>query len=569
MTADAGVDLERRPRLGAAGALGAFAFFAALSVFHTWPLASAPTTLSRNDNGDTALNTWAICWIADHVLTDPLRVFEGNIFHPERHTVAFSEPVVVPGLLSVPVRLAGASPVLTYNISLMVGYGLSGLAMFWLMWRWTGRYLASLIAGTLFAFNAYTLVRMPQLQAIHTQGLPLVLLGFDGVLRGGATRSALMLAAGGVIVALTSGYSMVFGLVMLGVSALVRPGDWLGPRFKEVVKAGALAAGVSLVVLTPLIWVYAEVRREHGVVQDLDLIRSLSGNWSSFVATAGRLHYETWSREVFERWPPREALFPGLVALSLVIVYLASPEWRRDGRARMLLAIAIAGIILHFGPYTPVYSLVYNLVPFGSSVRVASRFGYLLLIGVAGLAGLAMAAAQARATSRRWLAVPLLVLVLVNVEASRVPVGYIQEPEVSRVYRTLASLPEGLVAEMPFWIVQTDVHRNALHMVMATLHRKPLLNGYSGFVPYSYRRNSGGLWFFPFRESAFETLRELGVRYVVMHLPEFEATADSAIEILANRPDFRLVDADEHVRLYERLDAAQALGQEREGRTAW
>jgi hypothetical protein len=543
------------PRLGLVRALAAVAFFAALSVFHTWPLASAPTTLSRNDNGDTALNTWAICWIADHIVSDPLRVFDGNIFHPERRTIAFSEPVFVPGVLSVPVRLAGASPVLTYNISLMTGYALSGLAMFWLIWRWTGQYLASLIAGTLFAFNAHTLVRMAHLQAVHAEGLPLLLLGFDGVLRGGSIRSALTLAAGGAIVGLTSGYSMVFGLVMLAVSAAVRHREWIGPRFWRVAVACGWAAGAALIVLAPLIWVYAEVRREHGVVRDFDLIRAFSGNLSSFAATGGRLHYETWSRLVFERWIPRETLFPGLVASALVVVYLLSPEWRRDGRARMFLAIAIAGVVLSFGVHTPVYSLVYYLVPFGSSLRVASRFGYLLLVGVAGLAGLAMAATQARSTSRRWMAVPLLVLLLVNVEASRVPVGYIEDPPVSQVYRTLASLPEGIVVEMPFWIVQTDVHRNAPHMLMATLHRKPLLNGYSGFVPTSYRRNADTLWFFPFREAAFETLNELGVRYVVMHLAEFGSTAGPAIEVLASRPDFRLVDADPNVRLYERIAA--------------
>jgi hypothetical protein len=33
----------------------AFVLFAALAVAHTWPLATHPGTLSRNDNGDTVL----------------------------------------------------------------------------------------------------------------------------------------------------------------------------------------------------------------------------------------------------------------------------------------------------------------------------------------------------------------------------------------------------------------------------------------------------------------------------------------------------------------------------------
>jgi hypothetical protein len=34
--------------------------FVALAVAHTWPLASAPAHWSRVDNGDAALNIWAV-----------------------------------------------------------------------------------------------------------------------------------------------------------------------------------------------------------------------------------------------------------------------------------------------------------------------------------------------------------------------------------------------------------------------------------------------------------------------------------------------------------------------------
>jgi hypothetical protein len=153
-----------------ARALAALLLCAALAVLHTWPLASAPGTLSRNDNKDTVLNTWALAWVAHAVVTAPSQVLAGNIFHPERNTVAFSDPVIVPGLLSVPVRALGASPELTYNLSLLLGYLLSAWAMQWLAWRWTGHFGASLVAGSLFAFNAHSLVSMGHIQAIHAYG---------------------------------------------------------------------------------------------------------------------------------------------------------------------------------------------------------------------------------------------------------------------------------------------------------------------------------------------------------------------------------------------------------------
>ena len=56
--------------------------FALLAIVHTWPLATEPGTLSRNDNGDAQLNEWIVAWIAHQLPRDPLRLFQGNIFYP-------------------------------------------------------------------------------------------------------------------------------------------------------------------------------------------------------------------------------------------------------------------------------------------------------------------------------------------------------------------------------------------------------------------------------------------------------------------------------------------------------
>ena len=61
-----------------------------LAVAHTWPLATAPGRLSRNDNGDTVLNEWTLAWVAHQAWRDPLHLFYANIFYPERLTLAFS-----------------------------------------------------------------------------------------------------------------------------------------------------------------------------------------------------------------------------------------------------------------------------------------------------------------------------------------------------------------------------------------------------------------------------------------------------------------------------------------------
>ena len=89
----------RNRRLAAAGIL---VLCLALAVLHTWPLATAPHRLSRNDNADTMLNEWIIAWVAHQAPRDPVRLFDANIFYPEPRTLAFSEHLVVPAAMAAP-----------------------------------------------------------------------------------------------------------------------------------------------------------------------------------------------------------------------------------------------------------------------------------------------------------------------------------------------------------------------------------------------------------------------------------------------------------------------------------
>ena len=542
---------RQHPAAAASLAFGALLLFAALAAVHTWPLVSAPATLSRNDNADTVLNTWAITWIARALVTDPSTVLHGNIFHPERFTIAFSEPVVVPGALSVPVHAAGASPVLTYNISLLLGYALSGWAMQWLMWRWTSSFPASLVAGSLFAFNAHSLVSMGHIQAIHAYGLPMLLAGLDGLCRPDRRIGhGLLAGAATAVLALTSGYLAIFGVVCGIVVLLVRGRDLLLPPRRTLVGAGLAGAVLAGVLLFPVLRAYAEVRQTHGFERSLDLVAQMSANGPAYLATPARVH-AGWAREVYATMEPRDSLFPGIAATILALAgVLVWPRRWMDPRVRVAAGITLAGLVLSFGPATPVYEPFYSTVPFASGVRAASRFGVLWLTGLAMLAAFGVAG-LGRSRLRLAGALAVVALVAVNAEAFRGPVPYVPARALSPVYDTLARLPDGVVAEMPFWWLPADVPRNAGAMLGSTRHWKPLLNGYSGFTPASYRRRADTLWYFPFRAASFDELDRAGARWVVLHLEEYGSQRREALDLIAASGRLRLVERHGDTLLYE------------------
>jgi hypothetical protein len=273
--------------------------FVGLAIVHTWPLASGLTELSRHDNSDAMLNEWALNWVAHQIVRDPLHLFDANIFHPERHTLAYSEAMLVQGVMGAPLFWIGAPPLLVYNVLVIAGFALTGFATALVAARWTGDWSAGILAGGVAAFNAHTLTRLPHLQALHVEFLPLALAALDVVLRDGRVKSALALAGWFVLQSLASFYLMVFSAFALAAAALVRPREWLGSRFRQVAPVLGVAAAVSLVALSPYLLPYWQVSRDQHAVRPLADVELYAASWSDYLASPSRLHFELWSRRFF------------------------------------------------------------------------------------------------------------------------------------------------------------------------------------------------------------------------------------------------------------------------------
>ena len=193
-----------------------------LAVAHSWPLATDPARLSLNYNGDVMLNEWILAWVQHQLPRDPLHLFSGNIFYPAPDSLAFSEPLIVPALMGAPIRILGGSPVLVHNLLLLAGLALTMLGCYALVHAWTGDHLASLLAGSAWAFNTQSLTRLPHLQAHHAYAVPLALLAADRMIETGRKRHALLLAFWMTVMAYTSGYLVVFTTIALAVMVIIR-----------------------------------------------------------------------------------------------------------------------------------------------------------------------------------------------------------------------------------------------------------------------------------------------------------------------------------------------------------
>jgi hypothetical protein len=321
----------------------------------------------------------------------------------------------------------------------------------------------------------------------------------------------------------------------------------------------ALAAFVAGGLTVPFFAPYFYVQQEQGFTRTLDDARMYSANAGAWLASAAWAH--RW-------WLPwlgsfSEVLFPGLLATSLGLAGL----WMGLHAAAVRAAIAVPrdvvlfyGAIIaitlwaSFGPDAGLYTVFFQTVPLFSFLRAPSRMGIMATLGLVVLSGIALATWLESRPRRTVLAAALAVLAAA--ELMTAPLVALREAEpLPAVYRTLATLPGGPVAEFPYFYRRTDFPRHAYYMLNSTSHWLPLVNGYSDHIPADFREQVVPLSSFPTRES-FQILGRVGARYVIFHLDLYDRRSrDRVIERLQTYSRYLrpLVQQDE-VWLYEIVD---------------
>jgi hypothetical protein len=501
--------------------------FLFLAVVHTWPLASAPHRLSLNHNADAQLNAWIVSWVAHTLPTAPLKLWQGNIFQPGERALSFSEPLVVPAIAGAPVFWLTGSAVLTFNLLLIAGLAFTGWTTSVVVSRWTQSAGAGLLAGMLVTFNVHLLTRLPHLQAAHAWGLLLVW-GAAWALLDGKGRWW-WLAGAVALVAVTSLHWLVFAVMGVGLMVITR---W--PMTRATVTVVASGAAGTVVAL-PVLWPYLM----SGMRRPLAQVADFSATPAGYLASLSWLH-RGWSAPFFT--VETNLWFPGFTALVLAVIGVAV-GWRSSRLARWAISLVVVGFVLSLGTATPVYQWVYALFPPMQGIRAATRFGMLALVGIALLAAMAIAWLERRMRRRDAKVVLISALLLATFEAIHAPITTTPFTGTPAVYSLLRDEPGPvLLAEMPFYPPDA-VFQNGEYVLNATAHWRPVMNGYSGLTPMTYRHFADTLWYFP-QPRAFFGLREAGATHVMVHLEKFGADAAEVTRVLDGLPDLRLMAAD-------------------------
>jgi hypothetical protein len=470
--------------------------FVTLTVLLTWPMAHLwDPQLPAHD--DAMFSVWRLAWVAHQLTTDPVRLFDANIFWPQQNTLAYSDAMLLLGVAGAPLIWLGVHPVVVHNLLLLAAFVSAGVGAAHLMRYFTPSVPAQLVAGIVFAFAPYRVAHLGHLELLWTAFLPLSLLGVYKVLERPTVWRGLGLGLAVGLQALCSVYYAVFLIVWLVPAALlalwhVRV-QWSSRHLVAPYAAPYARARVDLPPRAD-----AEVRRYSAT--PVDYLRVTDSN-RLYPALRGEA-------------PDERSLFVGTIALMLAA---AGVVLVRTRAAVALLVLTFVAADLSLGLNGISYPLLRDAIPPLGGLRAPARFGVLVLLAVAVLAGLGLARLLSRATMRQRQLVTAALVVGLTIEYWSGPIGT-RHPQTAPppVYAWLAGEPPSVVLELPvptpdgLWLYETS------HQYFSIYHWQRLVNGYSGHAPASYVRLLESLRGFPSDES-IARLRERQVDLVIFH----------------------------------------------------
>lgn len=333
-----------------------FLGFVFLTSLMTWPWVTRLRDAVA-DPGDPYMIAWSLWWNYHQTFTDPLNLFNANIFYPLTNTLAFSENEFGVALLFFPLFALGAKPLTVHSVATFLGFSFCGYGAFRLTRTLTGSSAAAVIAGIVFAFIPYRFHMLSHLHYLFSGWLPLQLEALILFARERTRKRALWLAVAFTMNALTCLTWSMLALVPSVLSTAFLIVRYQLQRDKKFWLRGGLAMGSALVVILPFILPYRYVSQQYGFSWTWETVVKNSPSAINWLVAENR--HLLWKGFGEQFGANGYRLFPGLIPIflglsALVFGQASATTDSQKGRARSawvalldcLVVISLVGLIL-------------------------------------------------------------------------------------------------------------------------------------------------------------------------------------------------------------------------------
>jgi energy-coupling factor transporter transmembrane protein EcfT len=513
---------------------------------------------------DSRLNSWILAWV-DHALWEsPRDLYHPNIHHPEPNGLTGSEHLlgVAAQLLPLEPFLDGA--IARHQVALALSAALLAVTTFGAVHWACGSLWAASLAAAFSLGMPWRVTELGHLQLMSVQFFPLVWAGITRCLLGDRSRRTAILLGVAIGLTLLSSFYLAYFLTFSCAVLCLVVGGIARPHWSALGRVVLIAApGGVLFLLSAIPYLARKAEEQLQAQYDPALsippsavLATLAPYWphgtDTALLNAPANYWTPWAvlvlaglatAHALRPSPPSERLLPrrtftlalaGIVGFALVMMLGGSVD--------------MAGIAIP----TP-SRLFYEIVPGYSLLRGPTRWGILVGTALPLLAGLGVAAIDERSGHRTSARAAVAVLSAATFAWFPLPTRAAWDnPRILDLrYAAVRELPPGPLLELPWSLDAGDIEYGSRSALASTRHWRPILNGYTGHRPRSYRFLLRIVQRLPDPRAIRQLRRLAGLRYILLDLPrirrgslpQWNAAVDSGI--------LRLVHASLHSRIYE------------------
>jgi hypothetical protein len=474
------------------------------------------------------------------------------MFYPYHNTLAYSDVFFTSTVIGLLPYVITKEPGVFFAVNLLFSLITLGFFTYLLLYMETRNYAASITAGFLVSFSTFTLSRLPVLQLISIQWIPLSLLFFLLYLKKQRFRDLILTAVFFLIQVYNSflpGYFLVFCYICIAGGYLFRRNiAWstiINRRFLSVWT-------ITFLLVLPLAIPYVQVSREFGYVRDIrDTIHFANRpQYTFYPGNETRLEqvliHTIYGQPNTTRYGYEGYLGLVLLLLTGFVVYYRFMRHKKGLPLPFLpfSLIAADSFVLSLGPAWqwgehvvripfPIplpYALFYYLVPGFQGFRNSARWEMLTVFGLAVVIGLTLAHVFSTISFRKQMACAGIICFAVLAEFS-FPLQYAVMPKRSSfppVYSYVNTLPQStVIIELPLynWNMQPFASAEFMRLYYGTSHFRRSVNGFSGFFPPPWEEQARELLYFFPEHGTLKKLKQQGVSVFILHLSDYDAMA--------------------------------------------
>lgn len=489
-----------------------------MSGLFLWPLLQHFTT-HLPSRADGAFISFTIDWVA-RSLASGTSVFNAPIFHPYPSTLAYSDPFLSTGLLTLLILPFTSNLVIIHNLHVVIGTVVLFSGFYVLALTIAKSRLAALFGATFFTFSNVHLLYIVHLHTYLLAGLPWCLYGWLEWQRKGEKKYLALASVAFLYQALNAPMTGFFTVACLAATLINK--KILKNSFKQWKVVAGL--GITTLLICVLFYLpYFQVSQHFNYTRSIRDAAHFSHGLTTFFNTELLLIYS-------------------LIAVCFLTARKIKPHSSVFFSMRSALLVCAIGGILMLGPVLKItnqtfkvfswpiplpYAVLYYVIPGFNAFRTSSRWIVVFNVGLSLV--LAMVIKKSYLRQRMlWLLYLGLVIFLLHQHLSRFPLFAVPSTA-PPIYQEVARLPPTVVADFPVYswrMLEYSYHEND-RLLYQRQHGQTLYNGASGFTPPERELEMDWLWqHFPDQES-IQRLSDLGVTKLVVHFDQYQAMSDN------------------------------------------